>query len=409
MAGPGASGRVDQHPETVVEGGEKLFDAQHVNLRRGQLDGEGQPVETAHNFCHRSHRGVLRLETVVHRSGPIHEQPDGVALSRVGGSGVGDRHRPEAVAGLTWHLQGLPARDQHPHVLPRPEQPFAQLRRAVEHMLAVVEHQEDVPFTGVVGTFTDVDTNQVASAFTAWVDWGDGGGTAATADITPVTVVSAGIQNDCGQPCDVFNLIGTHTYTRGGGYALTAYFSKVGDPSIQDIPISGFAAVVSADGDLSVSTPPNISTDATSPAGAPVAYVPPQVSDPDDPTVATASCSPAPGSTFAIGTTTVNCSATDTDDLPSAVSSSFTVTVIGPAEQVTALSQTVQSVGTGGSLVATLAGVQSKLAAGQTVAACNMLNAFTHQVSAQSGKSISPSQADSLISEAIQIRAVLSC
>ena len=40
------------------------------------------------------------------------------------------------------------------------------------------------------------------------------------------------------------------------------------------------------------------------------------------------SCAPASGSTFAIGTTTVTCTASDADDTPSTVSQSFTLTVL---------------------------------------------------------------------------------
>ena len=52
-------------------------------------------------------------------------------------------------------------------------------------------------------------------------------------------------------------------------------------------------------------------TDATSPQGAVVSYTV-RATDPDNaPSQLTITCAPASGSTFAIGTTTVNCTASD--------------------------------------------------------------------------------------------------
>ena len=81
------------------------------------------------------------------------------------------------------------------------------------------------------------------------------------------------------------------------------------------------------DNDLGLTNMPgNITTNATSPQGAVVTYAPPTVVDEDNPLPAV-NCSPAAGSTFAIGTTTVTCTVTDSDDTNSPVSKSFTVTV----------------------------------------------------------------------------------
>jgi hypothetical protein len=84
------------------------------------------------------------------------------------------------------------------------------------------------------------------------------------------------------------------------------------------------------DADLAISgVPANITTNATSPGGAVVTYALPSATDEaGDSPAATVSCAPASGSTFAIGTTTATCTATDADDTPSTVSQSFTVTVL---------------------------------------------------------------------------------
>jgi HYR domain len=91
-------------------------------------------------------------------------------------------------------------------------------------------------------------------------------------------------------------------------------------------PISASFTVTVTDNDLALTAAPaNISTSATSSSGAPVSFTPPSARDEETPPAV--SCDHASGSTFPIGTTTVSCSATDPDDLNSAVSTSFTVTV----------------------------------------------------------------------------------
>lgn len=85
---------------------------------------------------------------------------------------------------------------------------------------------------------------------------------------------------------------------------------------------------LSSDNDLQLTNMPGpITTKATSSSGAVVTYTLPTVVDGDDSSVPAASCNPAPNSTFAIGATTVTCSATDPDDSPPTVSKTFTVTV----------------------------------------------------------------------------------
>ncbi len=83
----------------------------------------------------------------------------------------------------------------------------------------------------------------------------------------------------------------------------------------------------SSDSDLGLSNmPANITTNATDPQGAVVTYTMPTVVDEDNP-LPPVNCSPASGSTFAIGTTNVTCTVSDSDDLNSPVSQSFSVKV----------------------------------------------------------------------------------
>ncbi|MBV9126184.1 MAG: HYR domain-containing protein, partial [Planctomycetes bacterium] len=91
--------------------------------------------------------------------------------------------------------------------------------------------------------------------------------------------------------------------------------------------MGGYEFVDPVDNDLALTNmPANITTNATSSQGAVVTYTPPTVVDEDSP-LPLVNCSPASGSTFAIGTTTVTCTVSDSDDINSPVSQSFMVTV----------------------------------------------------------------------------------
>jgi hypothetical protein len=159
--------------------------------------------------------------------------------------------------------------------------------------------------------------------------------------------------------------------------------------------------------DLSIAQPANITTDATSPSGATVTYPLPAVSDPDDTTAPTAVCTPASGSVFPIGTTTVTCTATDANDLNSPVHVTFTVTVQGAAAQLADLSQAVHGVGFGDSLAAIVAIAQRQLSAGHPRLACATLNLFIIEVRIQTRLFFSASTAAKLIADAKRIQAVL--
>ena len=154
-----------------------------------------------------------------------------------------------------------------------------------------------------------------------------------------------------------------------------------------------------------ISVPSPITVDATSPSGAVVTYSV-SATDPDD-AVASLSCVPASGSTFPIGTTTVNCMAADTHGLTSRAS--FTIHVKGAPEQLADLLTAVIGVGPGTSLAGKVTLVDTDLAAGDVPDACSTLGAFRHEVAAQSGKKIPTDTAATLIAAAQQISTVLTC
>jgi hypothetical protein len=156
--------------------------------------------------------------------------------------------------------------------------------------------------------------------------------------------------------------------------------------------------------------PDSFSVDATNPNGAVVDYSATAVDAVDGPVPT--SCSPAQGTTFAVGTTTVNCAASDAHG--NTATGSFTVHVRGAGEQVARLGQVVAAVGSGTSLGDKLSQVQADLATNAKSDACVTLAAFVKEVMAQAGKKIQPgtslpTQAGSLIAVATSIEAVVGC
>jgi len=174
-----------------------------------------------------------------------------------------------------------------------------------------------------------------------------------------------------------------------------------GTPEVQITPVF--------DHDLAIAQPADITTDATGPSGANVSYSAPKVADGDDTSPPTASCSPKSGSVFPIGTTTVHCSATDTDDTPSTVSTSFTVTVRGAAAQLADLDQAVQNTRGGKGLAPTVALAERQAAGRHPLLACQTLNLFIIEVQLETPWRIPAGTAAQLIAAARQIQAVLGC
>ena len=154
-----------------------------------------------------------------------------------------------------------------------------------------------------------------------------------------------------------------------------------------------------------ITVPSGITANATSPSGAVVSYAV-TASDPDD-AVASLGCVPTSGSTFAIGTTTVTCTASDTNGNTS--NASFAIHVKSASEQLVALRAAVTGVGSGTSLADKVTQAQASLRANDVAGACSTLNALNNQLTALSGKSVPTGVATSLISDATRIRNVLGC
>jgi len=158
-----------------------------------------------------------------------------------------------------------------------------------------------------------------------------------------------------------------------------------------------------------LSVPADFAVNATSPAGAVVTYA---VSASDNVAVAGLTCSPASGTGFPIGTTTVTCVATDPSG--NQTSRTFHVTVLNTQAQISNLETTLANLGlpsgTATSLTTKLDAALAAANAGDVTTACAKLQAFINETQAQAGKrKISQADATALIAEAQRIRAVLGC
>src|SRR4051812_8440428 len=141
--------------------------------------------------------------------------------------------------------------------------------------------------------------------------------------------------------------------------------------------------------------PADVTTDATSASGAPVSFTA-IASDAVDGAVPV-TCDPASGSTFAVGTTTVTCSATDAAGNPA--QGTFTVTVRAQAQQ--AASPSLEDL---------LAQLRSDVLRGRSPQkACNTLNVIENQIRARTGKTITQRQADQYLAAARFASALLRC
>lgn len=113
----------------------------------------------------------------------------------------------------------------------------------------------------------------------------------------------------------------------------------------------------------------------------------------------------SPASTFPIGTTSVACTATDAS--ANSARESVSVHVRGATEQLENLLVRVQPFG--GKLASKLERARAALAAGKAALACHYLRGLAYQVEVQSGRTLTPEEAEELIASAARIEAVIGC
>jgi WD40-like Beta Propeller Repeat/HYR domain len=225
------------------------------------------------------------------------------------------------------------------------------------------------------------------------------------ADVTLVPATAS----DGGSGVQTVNCpVGLQTFPLGTTTIGCSAVDGVGNTSVR-----GYSVTVRDVDGPTLSLPSNLIVNATSPAGATITYAA-SASDVGAPP-ATLNCSPASGTTLAIGQTTVNCTATDA--VGNSSTGSFTVKVLGAKEQLADLIQKVVNTSQLSPAAKTLLiGKLNQLLASfdpnnatQRQAVCLALQVFKAAVQLQAGKTITQAQAAEWIADANRIRAVLAC
>ncbi len=153
--------------------------------------------------------------------------------------------------------------------------------------------------------------------------------------------------------------------------------------------------------------PANITVDATIPAGAVVPFAATATDDDRRIPKPPVTCTPAPGSTIAIGDTTVTCTATDL--YGNVAPGSFTIHVKGAAEQLADAVAASQGVDPGTAVASKIEKARAGFAAGDVAKACKDLDDYVRQVRLHTPRRIAPALAADLIADATQIKNVMAC
>ena len=155
MPGQGGPAAAGEQREPVVEALGQLGRGQRAQPRDRQLDRQRHAVERPADLRHRPGVARVELEVGQHRGGAVGEQPHGRKRSpgrtadgpSPGGLGGGrGRERRDHVQALAADPQRLPAGRQHPDAGAVGQQPGREDGGGLDHVLAVVEDQQRVPF-----------------------------------------------------------------------------------------------------------------------------------------------------------------------------------------------------------------------------------------------------------------------
>jgi hypothetical protein len=156
-----------------------------------------------------------------------------------------------------------------------------------------------------------------------------------------------------------------------------------------------------------VTAPAPITVNATGPSGVPVSFTATATDDDRRRPAPPVTCTPAAGSTFAIGDTMVTCTATDL--YGNVGRASFNVHVKGAAEQLADLVAASQGVGPGNSISSKIERAQADFAAGNVAKACKSLDDYIHQLEVHSGTQVPTALAAKLTGDARRIQSVMGC
>ena len=135
-----------QQQEVFVEHGCQSAQAEHVDADCGELDRQGQPVEAKADISDDRRIGIGETEPVEARPRPLDKQLHrGKSQRLLGGQRARCgrcRDRLEPVDPLAFGAQCLPAGGENVNVRGTSKDGFRQRRNRIDHVLAVVEHEQ---------------------------------------------------------------------------------------------------------------------------------------------------------------------------------------------------------------------------------------------------------------------------
>ena len=135
-----------EYIEPAIQRGGQLGRAHRCDPRRRQLDRQWHPVETATHLTDRRRVRCAEREVCVRRASALHEQ-----LYRIGRADggqirihMGDRESGNREQAFAVESKPFPTRGQHDHPLTRTDDLLDQIRDRVQHVLTVVDHQQQL-------------------------------------------------------------------------------------------------------------------------------------------------------------------------------------------------------------------------------------------------------------------------
>jgi hypothetical protein len=131
-----------QQLETALQPVEQLGQPQRLDAGGRQLDGQRHAVQALNQPGGYRSRLAIQDEPRISLPGPVREQPHrrgNLRAVRYPG-----RQRPEPEAGLAGQPDGLTAGGQDPDVVGGGQHHRAQLRDGGQHMLAIIQDQQEL-------------------------------------------------------------------------------------------------------------------------------------------------------------------------------------------------------------------------------------------------------------------------
>jgi hypothetical protein len=219
--------------------------------------------------------------------------------------------------------------------------------------------------------------------------------------------VCSGTQTPAADDCVAISFLAVGGTSTTGNPAFVRFDGVVGHFSTYAV-----ATVAAEQRDTTppvVTVPAHMTVDATGLAGAKVTYAA-SAKDNSDPSP-TVVCSPASGSTFAIGTTTVTCTATDASGNHAAAS--FTVHVRGAGEQIVGLIDKtlafLDQPALGPALRSQLQAALDAFAGKRPRSACLALDLYVAAVKLAPARALTQAEKTELVGDAKRVRAAVGC